>query len=74
MLIPNLRLRIASIDAVITLKTENGQTISVPKDLLPDVIVGAEVYLAVDKKPLVSAEQSAKDILNEIVGRKNKES
>ena len=68
MLLPNLKVTVAEVtDTFLLLKTEQGQTITVPKNLILGASQGMQVYLAADSKPLVSADTHAKDVLNELV-------
>ncbi|MEK7584426.1 MAG: hypothetical protein AAB490_04215 [Patescibacteria group bacterium] len=70
MLLPNLKVTVAEVtDAFLLLKTEQGQTITVPKNLMPGASEGMQFYLAADGKPLVSADTHAKDVLNEVMGK-----
>ena len=68
MILSNLKVTVKTItnDAV-ALETDQGNTITLPKHLLPGIQSGAILFIAVDEKPLVSSEQHAKDILNEII-------
>jgi len=68
MLLPNLKVTIAEVtDAFLLLKTEQGQTITVPKNLMPGAGEGMQIYLAADGKPLVNSDTHAKDVLNELI-------
>jgi hypothetical protein len=64
----NLRVTIKSVsEDMAELETEQGQTIQIPKQLLPNATQGMSLYLAADDKPLVDANTSGKDVLNEII-------
>jgi len=68
MILANLRVTVTSVtDDTVELKTEQGQIITVPRQLLPDVTEGAELYLAADAKPMKGSDEHAKEILNEIL-------
>ena len=68
MLIANLRVTVKKItEDSVELSTEQGQIITVPKDLIPGANEGQVIYLAADEQPLVSAETRAKDVLNEVI-------
>jgi hypothetical protein len=68
MILANLRVKVKKVTEVtIELETDQGQLISMPKDLLPNSQPGSVLFLAADGKPLVGSEQNAKDVLNEVI-------
>ena len=68
MVLNNLRVSVEEITAdQITVQTDQGERMQLPKHLFPEVTKGAQLYLAADRKPLLSSEKQAKDILNEII-------
>jgi len=70
MLLPNTKVVVKSIEGqTAQLETEAQELMTVPLSLLPQASVGQHFYLAADLQPLVSGEQSAKDIVNEIIGQ-----
>ena len=68
MILNNARVIVTSIDdQTVTLESENGGSIKIPRELLPDAAEGAQLYIALDSRPLTSSEKKAKEILNEII-------
>ena len=68
MKLQNLRMTVTEVtDTEVVMQTEQGQTIKIPAQLLPDVKKNEQLYFALDEKPLVSSDKHAKDILNEMI-------
>ncbi|OGY89819.1 MAG: hypothetical protein A3B30_02195 [Candidatus Komeilibacteria bacterium RIFCSPLOWO2_01_FULL_52_15] len=68
MLLDNLHVVVDDVTMnVVILQTDEGQRLEIPRQMLPDVIRGVELYLAIDDFPLARAGKQAKDILNELI-------
>lgn len=68
MILNNLRVTVDEITPnLVTVVTDQGERLDLPRHLMPDASKGMELYIAVDQKPLMDANQRAKDILNEMI-------
>lgn len=68
MILNNLRVVVSEIsDSAVNLQTDQGFAITVPRHVAGDVKAGDVLYLAADAKPLIPADQHAKDVLNELI-------
>ena len=68
MILDNLSVTIKEVtDTSVEVSDESGQTLVVPRSILPNAIKGSQLYISIDTDQMVSKETHAKDVLNEIV-------
>lgn len=69
MIVRNLQVTVGdSKDGMTEMRTDQGAAVTISSHLVNELKKGDVVYVAFDKKPLVAADQHAKDVLNEIIG------